>query len=315
MQEETAKGNEDEIDLIDLFVVILRYRKVIISLTLISIIGVLIGFFIVPKRQFLQQDMSEYTVAELTVSSMPSVAKYSLNEGENLRLSLNKSDLFLSNTIVMLFQQPELIRQSLMRSGNEGLLISDDSSLDSLSIIEEHMVDLDARKPKSLSLDETNWIYTVKSSVHSLELVFEVQDLDKEKTAAFINSLYDIANETILDLVRPAALAELNLYQNLFDSESWDTIFDDILLDYANAKGILSGKTQPLIKISESVVEKRNSKTLADLKHSYITMGIIIIFAVFFISLFLVFILEFMHNIKNDEERMKKIRSAMGKTN
>lgn len=298
---------EDEINLLDLFVVLLRYRKLIISLTLITIFLIFIGYFIYPSYKQKELLDQKYIVGSMTIALNPSLLEYFPQEDP-------------IKEIAEIFKTPELVLNSIEKNGLADLLsIEDYPDARKQAIVKDRLTDVENTP---VQWDEHNWEYNVDSPwvygvslQHNSVKISLLMDLqNKEKNNLFLKTLFDEVNASMLSLIESVTQAKVSNYELLLTSDIPRDTLNSIFGDYSTAKAVLDGKMPALVYISAPhVYIEGPNLSIEKLHKSYIKMGIILIMAVFFLSLFLAFILEFITNIKQDEERMNKIREALGK--
>lgn len=310
----TEKLNEcDEIDLIDIFVVLIRHRLLILVITISIIFLTVGGYFFIPKKQFIRQNYLQYTKAQINISMQPFIAQY-MNENNEILISINQNDLVVNNYLHRLLKSADFLVKSIIDSGNSSLLLVENTSSNTKSIAEDHMTYSNSRKPQNLSINDLEWIYKVERKSNYIEITCYFKSLDKKQVDDFLKTLLDNANDSILGIVKPHALDHISTYRNIFDNKSLENNSDDIFYDYAIALGIISDRFLPIVVVSDPVIEKvQDSLTFSEIKKAYIKLGCLIIFVLFFLSIFIAFTLEYWQNIKKDKERYDRIKNALRK--
>lgn len=107
---------EDEIDLLDLFLVLLRYRKLIILPLLLALLLSIAGYFFLPKGQYQRALEASRYRAELSLLPGPALHTYrmeksvaSLLERPELLISIENVDLNLSDGYELLTEKESSI--------------------------------------------------------------------------------------------------------------------------------------------------------------------------------------------------------------
>jgi hypothetical protein len=306
-------NDKNEIDLIDFFVILIRHRFVLMFIMLASIIIFIGGYFLIPKNNYSKQNTLHYTKAKLSVSMQPFIAQYINQNNENL-ISINKDDLVVNKYLLNLFTNSNFIIKNIMESGNNHLLLAEGNSADYASLVKDHMINVNLRKPNSITINEAQWVYSVEKKSNSIEIICYFRSLDKIQVDNFLTTMLDNGNKIILGFVKPHVLEHIANYQNYIDIVSIENSADDIYYEYVIALGIIRDQFLPLFVVSDPFIESiQESHTLLELKKSYIRQCLIIIFCEFFILLFFVFIIDYVQMIKNDKERYNKIKNVLRK--
>lgn len=294
--------DEDEIDLLDLFVVLLKYRWLIIGLTLGALLLAVGGYFLYPTYQYNNALENRRVEGYMGVGMSP--AARALNKDYDL---------------VQLFRQAPLLLQSLEAAGyqtfgyREGLQLSlTDGAQQSrlLYIVQQRLI-----KNQSLdgdSLGDEKRLFVVEETNNGIEILYKAEEA--EKARQFLEALYQNASEILYESLRPEAEATVAAYEELLAMENPSDAVVAALSEgkksYDQAKQVIEGRVQPLVT-QGSIYVITPEITLDSFQSSFKIKGIVLVLAALFLSIFLAFILNAITNVRSDEESMRKIREAM----
>jgi len=308
MNNDTETQNEDEITLLDLFTILLRYRKLIASISLVFIISTIAGFFIYPVYKY-NKDM------DITRRQKRGIMWLEVAQ---------RAQPFVSQQLDSFILHPDIIYDSLYVAGmkrfnNNGVKISlDDNNKTTVM----HLIDLFWIRNLDLNGNilvpkgkEYNKIFSVKKIDEGS--VFEVilKDNDPEMLKKFMESIYKLCSVRVEENMRINAQAIVSNYERLMGlpnvSEPVKFMLESYFSTYVYLKDFLDGKEVIVKLVGEPVfVEELVSISLTRAK--YLKTCIMIVFTGFFLSVMLAFVLNAIRNIKSDEEAMKKIHDALG---
>ena len=289
-----TENRKEEYILLDLFTVILRYRRLIIGITICSVIIAIAGYFVYPtyqnkKSQYLVR--STFFIRQQAISLIP----------QDIRNFINNADVILDS-----------LRAAEIESFNGISLIDEVETLKALYAVNEHLISNIHLSGGMLQIIKSDDSETVATTVN---IFFRYNDI--KITEAFIPALFNQSNKRIESFIRADIEAIVSNYEQLMSIPNPSQAIQEIIsrnhAQYVLFVDILNGDSTILMQLGEPVVMKESS--LEDFKKRYEFIGIIIVLAGFFVSLFLAFTFNVINNIKNDEEAMKKIRDALGKSN
>lgn len=339
MDENNTVQNEkdDEISLIDLFAVLLKYKFLIIGLTglgmLVAVIISIISLKLPPEKSFLP---NEYT---------PKAQMLINDEGSSGGLSSMLSSSGLGSLANL--AGVNVGGGGSSNSALAGYLVQSNSILDSVvdkyNLIERYKIE---KSPRAASRDILK--KALKSDFDNDTGVFSISftDTDPEFAREVVNYVVDLVEERFNELgIDKNKLQEANLKENI--QHSYDEIRSlekQIQTLEHSVSNVYNPSSAPSIMLDSSLLKMELSaqqQIYAQLKVQYeslkVTMAseqpvfqileyaevpdrksapsrgklcIIITFAVFFISVFLAFAINAIQNIKNDSEAMSKLRSA-----
>ena len=336
--EEIKIQEEDEISLIDLFAVLLHYKVLIITVTLIAMIGVVIfsviSLKLPPEKSFLP---NKYTAqAQMLINdesssagglssmlsssglgSLASLAGINVGGGTSSNSAL-AGYLVGSNTIlddvVEKFNLIERfkIEKSPKTSSREALKQVLTSNFDDeTGVFSVSFTDIDPVFAK----DVVNYVVT-QLEERFLDMGIDKNRLTKENLEANIENTY----QEILKLQKEIQELEYSV-SNVYNPSQTKSIVMDATLKkmelsvqqeiYAQLKAqyemlkVTMSSEQPTFQILEyAEVPDRKSAPSRGM------LCIIVTFAAFFISVFIAFLMNALKNIKNDPQAMAKLRGS-----
>ncbi|GHV55589.1 hypothetical protein AGMMS49579_18860 [Spirochaetia bacterium] len=302
-QELRPDNTDDEISLIDLFVVLLKYRKLIIGAVLGALILAGVGYFVYPAHRYTAyiRNLSQNTNYE---------AKMIINPNPG-------AIYFLPNQqIGLYFSRPDVIMEALK---NAGINTSPETLSSWIPV-----VSLDEKsKPNTIASDFIEKVFTSKNGRLTITensktrlIEFSCNGFESEQARVFLAELFVQGNAVVKTYIESLGEAYIASFERPLQNPNL-TVFEQTQVEngreyYFLAKGLLAGDLQALSILVEPYTT-REQKFLAEFRNSYIKMALIGIFALLFLSVFIAFVLNAIQNIKNDEDAMKKIHSAFAK--
>jgi len=297
MENDKKNQNEDEISLLDLFSVLLRYRVLVICITIISLILAITGYFFYPAYQY------------------KNISKGNRYQAKVIFTVRHQAITFVNTSLEKLINDPELILESLKDAGMDtfqGSSLSDENMRSKVLFLLNKFIEDTNDKLKKNSSSNSNKLGL--SYDNSIEFFFYGNDVDKLQK--FIQSLFIRGNEKIVNYLRLDFEAIVynfeNIRDNPNDSQTVKQFLAENITQYTFLKDVLDGKDSILVQIGKPIITEDVNASLTGLKNSYKLKGIVVVFAGFFIAVFIAFLLNAVSNIKNDEEAMKKIHDALG---
>lgn len=299
-----AHGSEDEISLIDLFVVLLRHRRLIILSTIGSMILGLAMIVWLPGYQY--SKAVDTQVVEGTTNFMISSA-----------LKAILGDLESTHFINQSLNDPQNILQALREAGYQEL--DDKTRIDASVPEQEALFSIRRRflQNKSRSgnvLKQEQAVY--KATIASGTGTISFKNRDEEKVSAFQLALINNMNIELAEYSRPQARSKLQALEALLSSdrasESTGLTMIQNHENYLLIKNYLQDGTNPVTILRQPQVFKTELAPEV-FKQGVVTKAIVLVFAVFFMAVFAAFVLQFVESVKKDPESMGKIRDAMAK--
>ena len=307
-ESEIQNQQDDEISLLDLFTVLLRYRKLIISITLFSVVLAVAGYFIYPAYQYNKARRD---------NQFQGKAFFSVNNHVQPLVTQNLGSLINDADIVY-----DSLRDAGMEIFNYGrkqkISLADEAERSrALFLINELLVkgvDLKGKvipeKSRMLKINSVNGNNTANS--RTVEISFKNEDI--VLVNSFIQAMFIRSNETILSYIRSDAEAIVRNFELLMNNADGIQYTQQILAEnfnqYSFFKNVFEGRENVLLQSNAVITE--NMITLEALQDAYAFKGVILGFTGFLMALMLAFLLNVIRITKSDEKAMKKIREAMG---
>lgn len=295
MSEQYENNSEDEISLIDLFAVLIRYRKLIIAGTLAVAIAALAWLFVLPKFVF-------------SSDSGKQVITYNVKT-ENLPLSLSLVIGYDVPASALSYMQDAGIVAEVQK---EFSLIADEKSFSS-----EAMYNLAVKQAV-----DSGAFSVKKSNIPGHIVVSCTTSNAPEKSEAMKNFMLKFL-ETVSGRIEKELMPEI---------DSLEKNVDSYLKNYGNAvasktkgNGAQNGRSEILASVTYADISDDAKSFKAEFKEfvsldgngfsvpvsSKRTMKFIIsVFAAFFIFTFIAFFLNCIENIKKDDDAVSLIKKA-----
>jgi hypothetical protein len=315
---ENTQNQIEEIRLLDLFTVLLRYRKLIVSITLAFIILAVAGYFFYPVNQYKNTMKETLVQGRIIISIKQSMLNY---VSKNPEYFINRADVVMDSLraagmdkfehaekkTVSLTDESErtralfLINQILiMNKSPTGKAYEEDNR-------KFHVITNTTKIPGT-----TKNVETIIRDNSSVEVLYK--NKDPEFIRSFFHNLIFFGNEIAGEYIRSLGEAIVTNYEQIMDGThkglSWESAMGENIFYYAYMKNFIEGKETILTALGEPVITKPEIY-LTTFQKEFIKKGVILVFAGFIMAVLLAFILNAIRNIKNDEEAMKKIREAM----
>jgi capsular polysaccharide biosynthesis protein len=294
---------DDEISLLDLFALLLRYRKLVICITLISVVLAVAGYFFYPSYQYKNA---------VKKGSFQARALFTIKQ---------QALPFVTVSLERIISDEGIILDSMKDSGMDtfqGLSLSDETERSKILFLLNELIE--DTKNNILIIVSSLKYKTGTTSASNIQgdnaVVVLFRNKNLELVKSFIQSLFTRSNEKIVNYLRSDLEAIVQNYERLKDisggSQAAQQFLAENFAQYTFLKNVLDGEETLLVQIGETVITDEVSQyTLTTLKNSYKIKGVIVVFAGLFIACFIVFLLNAVDNIKKDEEAMKKIRGAL----
>jgi len=320
MNKNEQNKNEEEISLLDLFTVLLRYRKLIIGITLAFIILAVIGYFIYPVYQYNKAKSKLLSQGIMQMEIVP------------------KARPFISQNLDSFILRSDIIYDSLNTAGMKDFLFpggkipfKDDNKVNIMYLIDMFWIkNLDFKGNIYIKMDHDKIFYVKRTGTGTgtgtaaaaatntnQSLVYEIslKNKDAKLIEGFLYSIYKLCTINVENNIRSSAQMMVNNYERLMQltgaSESIKTILEKDYDTYIFFKDFLAGK-EAVVKLISEPVFVENYTPISFFQYQYPKTGIIIVLAGIFLAVITAFAINAIRNIKNDNEAMNKIRDAMG---
>lgn len=282
--ESNTTQNEDEISLIDLFAVLLRYRKLIIIGTAVITIFTGVYLFIIPKvfKSFLTRELSvSYTVS---MYELPAVISNELGFkkiSDTALQYMNDYQFFAG----IYKKNPFLSKQETFSNYDYNLFVKNliDKKIISFSLAASNTFRIDFKCPESKYDESAAFVADLIASINAA--------LESE----FNPLLHNLEEITLVSLKNIDSLntAEGSIYRSL------ENIRQSIAQYKYNFKNYLQIESDPFILPEFQAISQGRAKKL-----------IIVFFASFFIMVFIAFLKNAVQNIKQDPVASKTLSDA-----
>jgi TRAP-type C4-dicarboxylate transport system permease small subunit len=295
-QEIKQSDSNDEISLIDLLLVLLKFRKMIIGITVTVFCIVIVGYFVYPALQYRLQENKE-----TPTSGLQAVMAVGLVPGADSFLSKNQFGFY--------FRRPDVIITALEESG---VLLSPENRRDwilPLSGIYDN-----AKKSIYASPNEK---LQIKEDLGAGVIEIYYKTHDSAQGILFLNNLFILGNEAAETHISSLGKAYIDSFELSFQ-EPGVSRFEDILArenqdKFFFIRGITSGSIETFAMLVEPYIETKPLENTTNYKSNYKTMAIVLVLAAFFLSIFFAFLRNTIAGIRENREVMEKIRGAFRK--
>lgn len=273
--------NEDEISLLDLLSVFVKYRKLIIWGTVVFALLVSIFLFFLSKSSDNQDQL--YLI------------DYNINIYPNM-------DIFKSIVSFDIIDDTnnKLNNKKLISEINKNILVFDyDFNSSNFDVLEYNQFILELFNDKE---------YLAELSKTKNNFLLSIKTINPENSDLFVNELINVVNNEYREFLLPLIqkrINEINLLLPQYSSDEKE-IKDKLL----NEKITLT----ELSNENFNILQTNFSKFIVREKKDSLLLKIIIVwFASFFIFIFIAFLLNAIQNIKSDKEASTKIKNAWEK--
>jgi len=310
MENRPELQKDDEISLLDLFALLLRYRKLVICITIISVVLAIAGYFFYPSYQYKNA---------VKKGSFQARALFTIKQ---------QALPFVTVSLERIISDEGIILDSLRDAGMDtfqGLSLSDETERSKILFLLNELIEDSKNKiliivSSTKYKTETSSASYIQDPLNDNAVVVLFRNKNFELVKSFIQSLFTRSNEKIVNYLRSDLEAIVQNYERLKDisggSQAAQQFLAENFAQYTFLKNVLDGKETLLVQIGETVITDEVSQyTLTMLKNRYKIIGVVVVFAGIFIACFIVFLLNAVDNIKKDEEAMKKIRGALENSN
>ncbi len=305
--EQQAITDNDEISLIDLFIVLLKFRRLVILPVLAALLLVAALYVFYPYYKISKTEKEKYFAEALTITISPDVVR------------LRKESAMLE-LLDGFFRDPSVIYETLVAmdyDAKENLGIELYTNRDkAINLIKKRLIE--NKSFTGRKLDKAQRLYTIQKSGSQLSLKFV--DESPKTAQLFLSEISKSAAVRIKEFLQAPAKEYLLIYKDLLgvlESTKMDKALDfsltDIYYKYVVADSVVRNTIEPIDIAESPATILMKDETVSEIRKSIAKKGIILIFAIFFLSVLAAFILNAIENVKKDPVTMEKIREALGK--
>ncbi|MBR6566293.1 MAG: hypothetical protein IKK79_05730 [Spirochaetaceae bacterium] len=286
-QIENNTNNEDEISLIDLFAVLIRYRKLIVIGTLVVSFLVGVYLFIVPVL-FPSFSGAKYVVSySIGVDSLPPMLASEFSTGKD-------NGNYILQLAVSSFTNP----QSFSSLYREQPIFSIDGKLPDNKVEFNKMVS--DFFGKDITIEE--------NKVGGIDIALVIPVVNEDKVDSFMSAFIAAVNKQISDSVLPQLTSVVSVAQqsaiagaNSMKEENIAAMLDlQLLINSANR----------FLAENVSFVHQVGEPFVVPSAQGRLTKLVIVAFAGFFVFVFIAFVLNAVSNVKADPQASKVISDA-----
>jgi hypothetical protein len=268
---------EDEIDLIDLFIVLLKWRRLIVGLPLLTALILGIILFALPA-------LGLYSFQTYNLQAM--VASVQIPPALKDQIGMDIPGLTASYAQEFKTVMDTIIRTNLKTDG----LPHDPQNLEFRTFVLKGFIEkqykVTAQKEGGVRL--------------------EIKSKDREGGKQFLEEMVKQVDLHLRKEIADRSRVVHQSMEQLYNEAGPQSILSDTVKQLITASRTYSTGDMPiLVTITEPEVflEAQGRSTI-------VIVGVV---AVFFLSIFLAFILEYVHNVRKNPETMARIRAALGK--
>lgn len=275
-------NNDNEISLIDLFSVLIRYRKLIIFGTLLLSILAILGFSVLKGNNENQKEL--YRV-EFTIPFL-----------------INKNDV---NTLIGF----DFVNDTVLKFKDINTVATINKNF--------NMLDYDFSRQPFNQLSYNKFIYDVlqkkvydtKLNSTMSEIILTVKTHSVEESEKFVKNIVNEINEEYYNFLLPLVSNKLDLLNEILDNNknkvSLNAVINenDLLKEQLGLQTILKNDITIFDTVKSPLVFKHDAKSIYPIY-------ILIIGGIFCLFVFIAFILNAIKNVKSDKKSVEKIKSA-----
>ncbi|MDR0443420.1 MAG: hypothetical protein LBH44_08455 [Treponema sp.] len=274
-------NDNGEISLIDLFAILLRYRKLIVGITICAFIVVIAGYFFYPSWRKNNARVTKIYETSVSISLTPG-ARYIFSNQAN-------------QSFVPYFYYPQVI-QAALEDTKQGPVQSKEI-LRWLPVL-KLPVSGDER-----IFESSNKMLVMKENVRSNVLEITCKGNDSQSGIIFLKSFFLHGSVALENFIKPLAISFIDTYE----AASLPPADNN---NYVLVKALVNGKMPGVVQLFEPYVLEVEETTK---KTRYRIVALAILSVAILFSIFLAFFLNALENIKNDQQIMGKLRAALGK--
>ena len=303
MQEDSSQekpSGNDEVTLVDILAVFLRYRRMICLFTALALLLAILAVVLIPAFALKQATTTQLFEAVITTRISNSV------------LGFVQQDLvedFLQQSLT----DPTIILAALRDAGI--------NKIDSFNLAEQNEDHLlfavrrrlvENKAVDGTTLNNKERFYTVEKARGGFRIIIKYHDPLLAKQ--FLWALIQQTNERMADLLFSMAETEIYNFEKITELEYSREVIEQNLFGafyrYTAASRFIDGKDPTLAVIQDPYVLIQNAN-LTMIRSRIIKISVFGVIVVLFMSIFFAFILQWISVIRADAGAMAKLRQAM----
>jgi hypothetical protein len=182
-------------------------------------------------------------------------------------------------------------------------------------VVRQRLIKNESLDGDSLDADkQLFFVEPVDEENRRVELLYKADT--PERGQAFLEALYQQVNAGLVQTLRPQAETVVSSYERLLALENPGEVLAEKIVEdslrYDQAKELLAGEAPALERLDDVYIVAPEVR-LENFQSSFIVKAVVLVLAALFLSIFLAFILNALHNVRSDPESMEKIHAALGK--
>lgn len=300
----TSSPANEEISLVDLVAVLLKRRKIIIVSTVAALVLAVLGYFVYPPVALASRERKQ----EVEVST-------SFMLGSSLRVLA--SELETNNFVIQSLNDPVNILAALRQAGYETIekvpISAGADEKKAMYTVRRRIVD--NKGFDGASLKESARPFSVRSDKGVLYVMFK--NSEEAKAKAFLVALVNIVQADLFDFMRPFAERAIESYERLLEVQNPTDMVEESIaqgyVTYSRAKSLVAG-TVSTISVLRPPYAFVPELSIEAIRKDTFKKAVLLVFGVFFMSLFAAFVVQYVDSVKKDPQAMAKIKDAMGRS-
>ncbi|HAE22845.1 MAG TPA: hypothetical protein DCG47_11050 [Spirochaetaceae bacterium] len=288
IKDENELTAETEISLVDILAILLRWRRLILSLTLGSLIVVL-GYVLLLQYGFIAQENNSLQHAQ---------ASFRINTSILSLASSKEYNLFLTYAL----SEPTVIDTALRKANIttlDGIELGGLDAAERIFLVREYLINGKDTSGKDLGAER--WIYRSNAKGESLQLDF--RHVAGDKALGFLKALKETLEERCFEQFKPGVISFMQGFEDIKSKPTQSAIDSGILVNgykkYSSASDFMEGRLPLLVNLGQAeLIEMSDSEFTGN--NEIGKKGFIFIVAVFLASLMLSFLAEGIRLMLND---------------
>lgn len=293
-------SRDDELSLVDLLAVLLRWRAVIIGMIALALAVAAVAVVVLPGMRY-RRAIERSQVEALGVIDLSPAARI-LTEGSDA-----------AKTLTQVFTDPVLLRDALAAAGVDrvaGIELASLGPSEALAQVRALLVEGRTLGGRNIRAEERPFSFSAERGDYRLSF----KDSDGDKAVAFIRSAVALANDRLYLILRPAAQAEVEHYEELQKKEGTNPAVSEAQAlaypKYAAAVRYLAGAEGAFGLVQEPYVLEP-VLSVALFRYKLIKTAALMVVAASFLAVLLAFALEGVRRVRSDPAAMAKLNAAL----